>query len=144
MAPVAHTSVPLRISIDSESFTVKDADQEAAALLRLAGRDPKTFDLFLVDKNGVEEKVKDGRIINLKNGQKFFAREKVRFTIDGEPFSTYDNDQTAAALLRLAGVDPTSYDLARIGDAQPYNDDVILTIRTGDEFVTAKRVGGVA
>lgn len=144
MTPIAHTPVSLKISIDSQAFTTTDADQEAAALLRLAGRDPKNFDLFLIDKNGVEEKINDGRIINLKNGQKFVSREKVRFTIDGEPFSTYDNDQTAAALLRLAGVDPTGYDLARIGDAQPFANDDIVTIQTGDEFVTAKRVGGVA
>ncbi|KRD53816.1 hypothetical protein [Microbacterium sp. Root280D1] len=144
MTPIAHTPVSLKIFIDSQAFTTKDADQEAAALLRLAGRDPKNFDLFLIHKNGVEDKINDGRIINLKNGQKFVSREKVRFTIDGDPFSTYDNDQTAAALLRLAGVDPTGYDLARIGDAQPFANDDIITIQTGDEFVTAKRVGGVA
>lgn len=144
MAPTAHTPVSLKISIDSEPFTITDADQEAGAILRLAGRDPKKFDLFLIDKNGVEERVNDGRIINLKNGQKFVSRQKVRFTIDGEPFSTYDNDQTAVALLRLAGVDPAGYDLARIGDAQPFANDDIVTIQTGDEFVTAKRVGGVA
>lgn len=144
MTPIAHTTVSLKIFIDSQAFTINDADQEAAALLRLAGRDPKKFDLFLIGKNGVEDKINDGRIINLKNGQKFASREKVRFTIDGEPFSTYDNDQTAAALLRLAGVDPAGYDLARIGDAEPFAPDAIVTIQTGDEFVTAKRVGGVA
>jgi len=144
MSPTAHTPVSLKITIDSEAFAINDADQEAAALLRLAGRDPKKFDLFLIDKNGVEERVNDARIINLKNGQKFVSREKVRFTIDGEPFRTYDNDQTAAALLRLAGVDPAGYDLARIGDAQPFANDDIIIIRSGDEFVTVKRVGGVA
>ena len=144
MAPTTNPPAPLKISIDGESFTITDGDQEAAALLRLAGRDPKKFDLFLVDRNGVEEKVEDPRIINLKNGQKFVGREKVRFTIDGEPFTSYDEDQTAAALLRLAGVDPMGYDLARIGDTKPYADNDIVTIRTGDEFVTVKRVGGVA
>ena len=69
---------------------------------------------------------------------------EVRFTIDGEPFRTYDEDQTAAALLRLAGVDPASYDLARVGAPASFSDDEIVIIVEGDEFVTAKHVGGVA
>jgi hypothetical protein len=47
-------------------------------------------------------------------------------------------------MLRLAGVDPASYDLARVGDAEPFRDEQSVTIKNGDEFVTAKRVGGVA
>lgn len=144
MAPIAHTPVSLQIFIDSQPYTVRDIDQEAASLLRLASRDPKKFDLFLVRKNGVEDKIRDGLIVNLKDGERFVSRQKVRFTIDGESFTSYDDDQTAAALLRLAGMDPAGYDLARIGDAQPFSNDDIVTIQTGDEFVTAKRVGGVA
>ncbi|MFT4470850.1 hypothetical protein ACMX2H_13165 [Arthrobacter sulfonylureivorans] len=145
MAPKATTS--LRISIDSKAFTTHDDDQEAAALLRLAGRDPKVFDLFRLKKNGVEEKIHDGQIVNLKNGDRFVSRQKLRFTIDGEPQSSYDDDQTAAALLRLAGVDPTGYDLARIlaaGGTETFRDEQIVKIQNGDEFVTAKHVGGVA
>lgn len=145
MAPHATTS--LQISIDSKAFTTQDNDQESAALLRLAGRDPKIFDLFLVKKNGVEEKIHDGQIINLKEGDRFVSRQKLRFTIDGEPQSSYDDDQTAAALLRLAGVDPTGYDLARIltaGGTEAFRDEQIVKIKNGDEFVTAKHVGGVA
>lgn len=136
--------VKLAIAIDDKSYETFDEDQTAAALLRLAGRDPKLFDLFLVKKNGVEEKVKDGQIINLKNGERFRSRQNVRFTIDGEPFRTYDEDQTAADLLRLAGVDPTGYDLARVGAPASFPDDEIVIIIDGDEFVTAKHVGGVA
>jgi hypothetical protein len=36
----------------------------------------------------------------------------IHFTIDGKPFTTRDDDQEAAALLRLAGLDPNAYDLA--------------------------------
>jgi len=145
MAP--HATSSLQISIDGKAFTTQDNDQEAAALLRLAGRDPKIFDLFLVKKNGVEEKIHDGQIINLKEGDRFVSRQKLRFTIDGEPQSSYDDDQTAAALLRLAGVDPTGYDLARIliaGGTEAFRDEQIVKIKNGDEFVTAKHVGGVA
>ncbi|SDO31781.1 hypothetical protein SAMN05216368_1158 [Cryobacterium flavum] len=142
MAPT--TSPSLYLVIDDKAFTTHDVDQSAAALLRFAGRDPKIFDLFLVKKNGVEEKVKDNQIINLKDGEHFISRQHVRFTIDGEPFRTYDEDQTAADLLRLAGVDPAGYDLARVGAPASFPDDEIVIIMDGDEFVTAKHVGGVA
>ncbi|GAA2125106.1 hypothetical protein GCM10009825_01140 [Arthrobacter humicola] len=145
MAPKTTTS--LQIFIDGKAFTTQDDDQEAAALLRLAGRDPKISDLFLVKKNGVEEKIRDGQIINLKDGDRFASRQKLRFIIDGEPHSSYDDDQTAAALLRLAGVDPAGYDLARImpaGGTETFRDEQMVNIKNGDDFVTAKHVGGVA
>ena len=142
MTPTAPTK--LMIFINDKSYDVRDADQTAAALLRLAGVDPKVFDLFLIKKNGSEEKIKDGQIINLKDGERFRSRQLVRFTIDGEPFRTYDEDQTAADLLRLAGMNPAGYDLARVGAAASFPDDEIVIIVDGDEFVTAKHVGGVA
>lgn len=142
MTPIA--PVKLSIFINDIPFDVRDADQTAAALLRLAGVDPKNFDLFLVKKDGVEKKIKDGQIINLKDGERFRSRERVRFTIDGEPFHTYDEDQTAADLLRLASMDPAGYDLARVGAPASFPDDEIVIIVDGDEFVTAKHVGGVA
>jgi len=132
------------ITIDDKHYPTTDSDQTAAALLRLAGRDPKVFDLFIITKNGVEEKVNDGQIINLKDGERFRSRERVRFTVDGEPFRTYDDDQTAADLLRLAGMNPATYDLARVGATAPFPAEELVVIVEGDEFVTAKRVGGVA
>ncbi len=144
MTPTPNTPVKLKIVIDDTAHHTADTDHTAAALIRLAGRDPKTFDLFLLNKNGVEEKIKDNQIINLKGGERFRSRQLIRFTIDGEPFRTYDDDQTAADLLRLAGVDPAAYDLARVGAAASFPDSDIVTIVDGDEFVTAKHVGGVA
>ena len=144
MAPITPAPTSFQIFIDEKEYRTPDGDQEAAALLRLAGRDPKSFDLFLIKKDGIEVKIDDRQIVDLKDGERFVSRQKVHFTIDGEPFTTYDDDQTAAAMLRLAGVDPASYDLARVGDAEPFRDEQIVTIKNGDEFVTAKRVGGVA
>lgn len=138
------TPIKLTIVIDDKAYDTFDEDQTAAALLRLAGRDPIAFDLFLVKENGVEEKVKDSQIINLKDGARLRSRQHVRFTIDGDPFRTYDEDQTSADLLRLAGVDPADYDLARVGAPASFPDDEIVIIVDGDEFVTAKHVGGVA
>jgi hypothetical protein len=138
---------PLNFTINDKPFTSLDSDHQAAALLRLAGLDPRVYDLFLVTAHGVEEAILDSQIINLVDNAAFVARRKVRFTIDGEPFATYDEDQTAADLLRLAGVDPASYDLARIrrgGGSSTIPDEEMITITDGDEFVTAKHVGGVA
>lgn len=145
MAPTSTTSI--QIFIDGNSFITRDFDQEAAALLRLAERDPKIFDIFLVKKNGVEDRVRDGQIINLKDGETFVSRQNIRFTIDGEVHNSYDDDQTAAALLRLAGVGPADYDLARItptGGMELFRDEQLVKFVDGDEFVTAKHVGGVA
>jgi hypothetical protein len=138
------TSTSFHIIIDNSHYSTTDSDQTAAALLRLVGRNPKIFDLFLVKKNGVEEEIRDNQIINLKDGERFVSRQHVRFTIDGESFRTYDEDQTAADLLRLAGVDPAGYDLARVGAPASFPDKEIVIIVVGDEFVTAKHVGGVA
>lgn len=146
MAPKT-TPTALQISIDGKAFEIHDTDQEAASLLRLAGRAPEAYDLFLIEKNGAEEKIRDSQIVNIKDGARFVARQNVRFTIDGESHRSYDDDQTAAALLRLAEVDPTGYDLARIlpvGGTEAFRDEQIVKIVNGDEFVTAKHVGGVA
>lgn len=143
MAP----SHSLRIIIDNTAYTTVDDDQEAAALLRLAGRDPKDYDLFLITKHGVEERVRDAQILNLRDGDRFTTRQKIRFTIDGESYTTYDDDQEAAALLRLAGVGPAEYDLARVngtGTPETFAGNELVQIKDGDHFVTAKRVGGVA
>lgn len=138
---------PLQFFIDNEPHTTRDSDQEAASLLRLANREPKSWDLFHVKKNGVEEKIGDKQIVNLKDGERFVTRQKIRFTIDGEPYKTYDDDQTATALLLLAGLDPAAYDLTRVpstGAPEQFTDEQIVTIHNDDEFVTAKQVGGVA
>jgi hypothetical protein len=139
--------VTVHITIDDVGYRTADEDQEAASVLRLASRDPKKFDLFVIDKHGVETHIKDEQIVDLRDGERFRTRRKVHFRIDGEPYTSWDEDQTAAALLRLAGVDPAGYDLARIngaGGPETFADEQVVTIHDGDEFVTAKRTGPVA
>lgn len=140
----------IRISVDDAPYSAADDDQESASLIRLARRDPAIFDLFVVDKNGVETHIKDKQIVNLRAGMRFRTRRKVRFSIDGDAHVTWDDDQTAAALLRLAGVDPNAYDLARVngtsgtGVPETFSGEQLVTIKDGDEFVTAKHAGPVA
>lgn len=145
---MSHPDAPvLHFTVNNRPFTTTDSDREGAALLRLAGLDPLVFDLFLITEHGIEEPVGDMQIINLVDDVAFRARRKVRFTIDGDAHNTYDDDQTAADLLRLAGVDPAGYDLARIrpnGESHTEQDGKLLELHDGDEFVTVKQVGGVA
>jgi hypothetical protein len=144
MAPTSAAHASLQIYIDSEPYTTNDKDQEAASLLRLAGRDPKVYDLFLIKKDCVEDHIHDKQIVDLEDGAHFVTRRHVHFLIDGEPFETYDDTQTAAALLRLAGLDPADYDLARVSAGVSFPDDEIVTIQEDDDFVSARHVGGVA
>lgn len=72
---------------------------------------------------------------------------QITITIDGHPFTTDDHDQDAAALLRLAGLDPATYDLASLGhDGEPkvYRDDKHIHLKNGDVFVTVRQSAPVA
>jgi hypothetical protein len=138
----------VQITIDDVNHTATDDQQEAASLLRLAGRDPKDYDLFVIDKRGVETHVHDQQIVDLHDNEHFRTRHQVRFTIDGQSEKSWDDTQTATSLLELAGVDPTRYDLARVNAAgdgpEMFSGEALVDIHDGDEFVTVKRAGPVA
>ena len=75
------------------------------------------------------------------------SRKKFTITIDGERFTSRDDDQEAAALLRQAGVDPGQYDLAKIernGEYKVYRDERVIDLKDGDEFVTVRQSATVA
>ena len=72
---------------------------------------------------------------------------KLTISIDGVNYVTRDDDQEAASLLRLAGVDPAQYDLAKIkhnGETKVYRDDKVLDLEDGDAFVTVRQSAQVA
>lgn len=73
------------------------------------------------------------------------SRDKITFTVDGQSYTTRDDDQEAAAILRLAGKDPDDFDLARLkknGEQKTFKDKQVVEIDDGDEFVTvAPRFG---
>lgn len=53
----------------------------------------------------------------------------------------------AASLLRLAGVDPAQYDLAKIkhgGEPKVYRDEKVIDLKDGDAFVTVRQSAPVA
>lgn len=134
----------IRFTLDNRQLTTIDADQEAASLLRLAGRDPSRFDLARVDDELDETFFRDSDIVRVHPGDVFASRPLLPFTIDGLEFTTHDDDQEVAALLQLAGVDPDKHYLARVGDATPLDPAKLVTIHAGDEFVTVRRDSPVA
>ena len=74
-------------------------------------------------------------------------RKRITITIDGQSFTTRDDDQEAASLLRLAGVDPAQYDLAKIkhnGLPKVYRDEKVIDLKNGDAFVTVRQSAQVA
>ncbi|MCP4384705.1 MAG: hypothetical protein GY798_25380 [Hyphomicrobiales bacterium] len=75
-------------------------------------------------------------------------RREVRFTIDGQPFTTGDRRQPARDLLALAGLDPTVFDLGEVRGASPgtrrFGDDEVVKIRPGAKFVSIRECADVA
>lgn len=75
------------------------------------------------------------------------SRKKITITIDGQSFTTRDDDQEAASLLRLAGLDPAQYDLAKIkhnGSPKVFRDEKVIDLKDGDAFVTVRQSAQVA
>lgn len=69
----------------------------------------------------------------------------ITFTVDNVEFIVTDKHQTAGAILRLAGLDPAMYDLARLhGNADPLADDQQVVVHNGDAYVTVRTSAPVA
>lgn len=72
----------------------------------------------------------------------------IEFTIDGRMYTTDENRQPAAALLRLAGLEPSQFDLGELKGQRPdpirYTDDETVRIRTKARFVSIRHRADVA
>ncbi len=73
----------------------------------------------------------------------------IPFTIDGQPYTTDDISQTASDLLRLAGLDPATYDLGELqGKERPetkrFDDSELVEIEKDARFVSIRQAGDVA
>lgn len=72
----------------------------------------------------------------------------VEFKIDGQSYSTTDRRQVAAALLELAGLDPSLYDLGELRGQRPepvkYRDEEIVEIHPDARFVSIRQRADVA
>lgn len=71
--------------------------------------------------------------------------EAITFTIDNVEFTVRDKHQTADALLALAGLDPTMYELAKLhGDGATYKGDQQVIVHVGAAYVTVRTSAQVA
>jgi hypothetical protein len=72
----------------------------------------------------------------------------VQFTIDGRSYETADRRQQAAAILRLAGLDPSLFDLGELQGHRPqpvrFEDDELVEIHPGARFVSIRQRADVA
>jgi hypothetical protein len=70
-------------------------------------------------------------------------RRPVEFSIEDRWYTTADRRQRAIDLLRLAGVDPTGYELWEIRRHRPlpwrYQSDAQVLIRSGARFVAVRK-----
>lgn len=74
--------------------------------------------------------------------------EPVSFVIDGWPFQTLELRQTAAAILRLADLDPARSDLAELKGQRPqlvrFAAEELVEINEGARFVSIRRRADIA
>lgn len=74
--------------------------------------------------------------------------KSVEFTIDGRTYETSDRRQPASAILRLAGLDPSLFDLGELRGHRPqpirFADDEIVEIHPGARFVSIRQRADVA
>lgn len=86
----------------------------------------------------------------MSDAQRIRRQEReIPFTIDGVEYRTSERSQTAAKLLRLAGLDPARYDLGEVpsrGHPQPkrYSDDDLVEITAYAQFVSIREKAAVA
>ena len=74
---------------------------------------------------------------------------KIPFTIDGQDYTTDDLSQQASALLSLAGLDPTVFDLAEFvekerPETRRFADDEIVSIVKDARFISIRQSAQVA
>ena len=72
----------------------------------------------------------------------------VPITIDGRPFEIeLGRHKTAGDLLRLAGLDPSGYDLAEVldhGEVRKFGDDQVVDVHSHEKFVSIRQTAPVA
>jgi hypothetical protein len=73
-------------------------------------------------------------------------RPALHIVIDSKTYEVFDRTWQADALLRLAGLDPTQYDLTRVvkHEVETYRDSDVIKIKDGEEFESLRQSGSVA
>ena len=75
-------------------------------------------------------------------------RRPITFTIDGRPYTIDERKLPAAELLRLAGLNPSQFDLGELKGHRPqpvrFRDDEIVEVHEGARFVSIRQKADVA
>lgn len=136
----AESRKQLTITIDGNMYTTPDDDQEAAALLRMAGRDPEVYDLARVKPNGEQQVLADGHVIELKDGDTFVS---VIFGVKVNGiFVPLDGRRLSGAALKAAAIKAgapieSDFVLSEVlpsGEQKVVADDREIKVKHGDEF----------
>jgi hypothetical protein len=134
------TRKKLTITIDGKHYATRDDDQEASSLLRLAGRDPDTYDLAKVKAHRELHVYRDGKVTDLKDGDEFVS---VIFGVEvNENFVELGNRRQTGASLKEAAIAkgvPIQMDfvLSEVfdnGEEQVIPDDTEITVKYNDDF----------
>lgn len=130
----------LTITIDGKAYTTRDDDQEAASLLRRAGRDPDTYDLAKVKANGELHVYRDGKVIDLKDGDDFVS---VVFGVEvNQTFVELGTRKQTGTSLKEAAIakgvpikmDFVLSEVVENGEEQVIADDDEITVKYHDDF----------
>lgn len=134
------TRKKLTITIDSKPYTTRDDDQEAASLLRQARRDPDAYDLARVKASGELHVYRDGKVIDLKDGDEFVS---VIFGVEvNETFVELDKRKQTGSSLKQAAIakgvpikmDFVLSEVFENGEEQVIADDKEITVKYDDDF----------
>jgi len=138
--PKTETRKKLTITIDGKRHTTRDDDQEGAALVRLAGRDPAQYDIAKVKTNGELHVYRDGKVIDLADGDEFVT---VVFAVEvNGTLVELDKRKQTGASLKLAAiaagvpiqVDFVLSEVLASGEQQVIADDHEITVKYHDDF----------
>jgi len=69
-------------------------------------------------------------------------QKTIRFTLDGRTLTTHQHEMTAADVLRHGGLDPATFDLARLREDHPprkFTDTEDVHLKDGDKFVSVRQ-----
>jgi len=130
----------LKISIDGKQYSTRDDDQDGAALVRLADRDPARYDIAKVTASGGLHVYRDGKVIDLKDGDKFIT---VVFGVEvNDMFVELDKRKQSGSSLKQAAIaaavpiqaDFVLSEVLANGEQQVIADDHEITVKYNDDF----------
>lgn len=130
----------LAITIDGNEYSTRDDDQEAAGLLRMAGRDPEVYDLARVKPNGEQRVFADGQVIDLKDGDAFVSiifGVKVNGTFVPLSRRRQTGAELKAAAIKVGAPIESDFILSEVlpnGEQRILAGDREIRVKHGDEF----------